>query len=265
MSILRTHRALLASLSLVLVVNAIALAGVEWNRSGEPEALLKLSQRELSLPWPGRFNKENSGLKLSLQWRVLAGEGGGISYYSYRGNPSWLDEKKMRELGFQAESEREQRSRQAARDAFLVLELDGDAYGEAVRRAENRVANDGGREQSAEYKVAERNLKAEKTTASRLFVIDAGLDPADLRKRYADRAKFAIVRGRISPALGEKERGGTVSGVAVEEVSVPLEFHAVFGEAQAAFPQGPNANNPFLVTMAFGRRLEPWIVQASKG
>ena len=42
---------LIAGLGLILGVNAIVLGGVAYNRSGEPESLLQLSERELYTPF----------------------------------------------------------------------------------------------------------------------------------------------------------------------------------------------------------------------
>jgi len=62
---------LLAGLGLIALTNAIALSGVVYNRSGDPEATLRLTQRELRTPYRWYGNRENSGLALSLVWRVL--------------------------------------------------------------------------------------------------------------------------------------------------------------------------------------------------
>jgi len=56
----------------------VALTGVYLNRSGEPDSRLTLSQRELTLPWGWGMAKENSGMALRLNWRIIdAGAGAG--------------------------------------------------------------------------------------------------------------------------------------------------------------------------------------------
>ena len=45
------NRPLWLGLGLILASNAIALAGVWYNRSGEPQAQLQLSEREIQLPY----------------------------------------------------------------------------------------------------------------------------------------------------------------------------------------------------------------------
>jgi len=62
---------LISGLGLIALTNAVALVGVTYNRSGEPEAKLSLTQRELRTPYRWYGNRENSGLALSLIWRVL--------------------------------------------------------------------------------------------------------------------------------------------------------------------------------------------------
>ena len=47
------------------------------------------------------------------------------------------------------------------------------------------------------HKLARETLQREQTSASRLFVIDAGSDMASLRTRYPDRQRYAIVQGRF--------------------------------------------------------------------
>ncbi len=64
---------LIAGAALILLANAVALTGVYFNRSGEPEARMRLSQRELGTPWDWSVARENSGMVLGLNWRVNDG------------------------------------------------------------------------------------------------------------------------------------------------------------------------------------------------
>ena len=97
----------IAGLALIAGVNAIALGGAAYNRSGEAESSLRLSERELHLPYVWRGNKENSGVELKLDWRVLPPEPRNAKdaswrYSGYGTMPDWLDEAKMTALGFDA-------------------------------------------------------------------------------------------------------------------------------------------------------------------
>ena len=60
----------IGGLALITGVNAIALGGVAYNRSGEAESTLRLSERELRAPYKWSGSKENSGLALHLDWRT---------------------------------------------------------------------------------------------------------------------------------------------------------------------------------------------------
>jgi hypothetical protein len=59
---------LIAGLALILLTNAVALLGVYQNRSGEPESMLTLTQRELQQPYGWGMARENSGISLRINW-----------------------------------------------------------------------------------------------------------------------------------------------------------------------------------------------------
>jgi hypothetical protein len=68
----KSHRlVLIADHALIAITNAIALGGAVYNRSGEPDSTLALSDRELQLPCESWSGSENSELSLRLNWRVL--------------------------------------------------------------------------------------------------------------------------------------------------------------------------------------------------
>ena len=54
---------------LLVLINIIVLSGVAYNRSGDPAALIWLTERELKMSY--RSYEENSGLSLCLDWRTL--------------------------------------------------------------------------------------------------------------------------------------------------------------------------------------------------
>lgn len=113
------------ALSVVLLSNAVALGGVWYNRSGEPEAQLLLSERELQRVYGGWLRDEDDGvLRLQLSWQ-RPGDGWQLP---------WLDQTKLRELGFSATDE-QTLNRQPARQVWLVLELDGPLYRGQVQQA----------------------------------------------------------------------------------------------------------------------------------
>ena len=68
------RKLLLSAVVLLLLTNVVVLAGVAYNRAGEPVVSLELTERELTLVRSYRRTDENSGTALSLQWQV-SGDG----------------------------------------------------------------------------------------------------------------------------------------------------------------------------------------------
>ena len=267
--------------ALILLANAVALTGVVYNRSGEPDARMTLSQRELGMPWGWGIARDNSGLALGLNWRVNDDNAVDYSYggYGYHGGtPAWLDEARMQALGFDtapvAENSAGRRrfERQLPREALLVLELGGPAWQQALERARinaarheaARLANADSKEFIDKAKRAQEQLKNEETRNSRLFAIDAGLDRAALRAKYPDRGRYLVLRASLRPRLETRDRKtrvtGYVSELAAQQINVP---HALRPQLEPALRQSRRTSLdpgvPFEATVAVGQRLEPWI------
>lgn len=271
------RRTLIAGVSLILAVNAIALAGVAFNRSGAPESTVQLSERELQAP--GRWkSKENSGVALSLRWRVHSGIDVPETYYeyaSYGGTAAWLDKAKLAALGIEVSQEQSRMARNfkllRMKEVLLVLELDGPAYRQSLERARKKAddeeklnqANPGNKEFAQRTKAAKEGLMREELENTRLFVIDAGLDAEALRAQYPDQAHYLIVRGKIRPQQINRDKQerlmGFISAISISQINVPVEF-------QPALMQTEATNKPprFKATVAYGKRLEPWIVALSE-
>ena len=120
--------------------------------------------------------------------------------------------------------------------------------------------------------VAAEQLKLEETTQSRLFAVDVARDSGELRAKYPDRARYAIVRGRVrlNAYAGSATREPQLYGyleVINDHVNVPPEFAPVFDALSRAYGYNPYQAAPvrYEVTLAFGRRFEPWIAAASAG
>ena len=259
---------LIAGVALILSVNAIVLAGVAYNRSGDPTSTLQLSERELR---HGRLSsKENSGVALNLVWRVSHGnDAPDADYGSYGGGADWLDQAKLAALGFDVAPERFERKFKPwrSKEVLLVLELDGPAYRQALARARQKaddeerllLANPGNKEFERRAKRAREAAENEARQASRLFVVDAGLDAATLRAQYTDPTRTLIVRGQIRPQRVTRDRQdnltGHISALSVAQINVPLEFQPALKRAVAI-----DKTASFSATVAFGQRLEPWLV-----
>lgn len=265
-------KTLLAGLALILGSNAVVLAGVAYNRASEPEAVLALTQRELALTRDWGADRENSGVTLKLEWRVVRTQAStSPNYYdygfSYGGDADWLDRTKLAQLGFDLSRPlpdpllvEDYYEKQLPRPAFLVLELDGAAYASVLKRAEAQAtdakaklaANPASAQLKAAAHTTQEILAKERAGNSRLFVIDADLDASVLRAKYPDRKRYAIVPGKIGlQSYGGQKRWGYLHGPSIADLNVPIQFH----EATRA--------PAFEASVAFGRRLEPWLAAVS--
>jgi hypothetical protein len=265
-----THKqALWAGLGILLLVNAIALGGAAWNRSAQ-DSRLQLSERELDTPYGYQMDSEDSGSWLSLDWRVVqlppkASDAPYVfAYSSSRGDPDWLDARKLGSLGFDvgsAPSSDEKREwRQHERDVVLVLELNGPAYARDLAQVRDFAAK-------VPSKDNNKLLAERETQTSRLFAIDAGLDADALRRKYPDRAHYALVPATIGMHWNREKNG---SWTAIGNLQGPKARQIHLSRAQATAlasvlskPHTYDEPDPtFNVELAFGRRLEPWVVSA---
>ncbi len=265
----------IAGLALVLVTNAIVLGGVWYNRSATPGSLITLSERELELPY--RLHEENSGLSLHLNWRTLGREDHSGAYSGW-GSPAWFTKEKLKELGFKDEQLQEGQEDEddtwrspLPRSAFIVLELDGKTYQEAIKRAERELAQEKGKKGADEQEItwARERLAEERLARSRLFAIDGGLDPKQLRRTYPDRSRFLIAPGQIRPSMQyndtKREIYGMISDLSVEDIHVPLSQRQMFMNLinKDKIQADSNGAPRYHVVVAYGKRFEPWIASVS--
>jgi hypothetical protein len=206
--------------------------------------------------------------------------------------PAWLDSAKLASLGFDvtksARSGKERRfnRRQLSREVLLVLELDGEAYQRSLARSRERSAHEAAMlaahpdsETTKRSRAANDFHLWNEGESSRLFVIDAGLDAGRLRTTYGDRTRYAIVRGTVKPLVAGPDSAerltGLVDNVFASPITIPHELHGMFG----SWPASPGSGKPVLLypvprqdlsdplppvvlSVAFGKRLEPWITSA---
>jgi len=264
------------ALSLVLLVNSFILIGVWYNRSGEAESTVLLTEREMRMP----YSWSNDQTFLRISWRNASSE--------------WFDQQKLESLGFDF-SEAEYNTHFIETKAILVLEYDGDAYQQAVKIAQSRVERverkltqlNAGKEIQAELndelqtelqedlqadlKDAQENLKHEKLSASRLFIVDAGLDEEKLRAQYPDNQRYILTYGivdvRASMPYDENETlvfTGRVDQLSVKRLHIESEMFAKINKLKSNMQYSRNTMPPrFSVEVHFGQRLEPWIEQLS--
>lgn len=273
-----------SGLAILVLTNMVILGGVAYNRMGEPDALLVLTERELGLSDSPGFDRENSGISLNIEWRILPA----VAAKRYGNNnrwaaAGWLDEARLNTLGFPAgeavenPKQRALLNRGLPREAWLVLEYDGPAY-QAMRRRvkafseqQQTIAdrNPGNAELEKRAAAARKQWNWEQQSASRLFAVDAGLDAAELRKKYPDRTQYLVMRGQIRAGAGKNAEGlwqvqGYIKGLSVKTVNVPFAWRSVFDSLPGERSRSKAVPPRFGVTLASGRRYEPWVVAAEK-
>jgi len=236
-----TRRLLLLAAALVVLANVLVLAGVARNRTGEPEATLVLTPRELKAPW--RSDEQDSGVSLRLEINA-----------PYRSRSSGPFRDKLRDVGLdpnapqvlrRADDPNSSYVKSQSRRALAVLELDGEEW---------RRWLDG-------WEADPNHWIKDPNTLSRLFVVDVGLDAAALRTHYPDRRRYAIIPASVSMVSWWNDglEGAHVVPL-VTALHVPRQHSAGLGPPDAA--QDARA---FKATVSYGSRLEPWIERIEPG
>ena len=257
----------LSGITLIVITNAVALGSAISNRRGAPESTLTLTERELERPFDMWAIRENSGLALRLGWQVERFDEAGPESrrVSYGNETDWLNESKLKELGIVVRSrssgDSDSYSENVAQQVLLVLEMNGPVYQRHVERVCAEVARSSDKSTGA-------NCYRERNKASRLFVVDAGRDREALRRKHPDTHMYAIVGGQVQgmrlPTYSDSRIVGRVVGLSVDEIQVPPSMRASFGAwpSEWSWPAAEHAQ-PFRATVAFGRRLEPWVQKVS--
>ena len=270
------HGLFALAFAVLIATNVWVLGGAAYNRTGVPEATASLTEREL--PTPYRVPRENSGLSLGIAWRSLGKDPNDFGTYASR-FPGWFDAEKLEALGFDTGGARPSdkdgvfAKQPVEKEVFIVLENDGPAYREALKRAENarEKAKDLFRSNPEDQKLrnkwerARRQYRRERIAASRLFAVDAGLDPRRLRGLYGNRTRYMIARGLVIPRYHyedkKREAAGYILNLSIENINVPLRYRKVLEGLPDKKPSQPDGfSGPrFAVELAYGRRFEPWI------
>ncbi|HEU5182543.1 MAG TPA: DUF4824 family protein, partial [Candidatus Polarisedimenticolia bacterium] len=274
------------AIALLVLTNAVVLVGVARNRRGAPEARVTLTERELRIG--ADWEKENTGLWLAL-------ETGGAGWQA--DGPGWFDRRKLQEIGFDCGIDPSDQkaelfyAKALPKRRIAVLEYDGDAWKKWIAGREEELLHPKPDVPVTAETMEERRkeLESERVGHSRLFVIDVGNDASELRRRYPDRAHHiladALVRLNLQRSWDEQTKSlteahleGYVSEILVSSIHVPLAKRPVLdairreqekqAEAKLWASYGMygvlKAPPRYEVTLAYGRRLEPWIEEIRK-
>jgi hypothetical protein len=260
-------RHLWLALFLLLMVNAVVLAGVARNRAGTPEATLTLTERELVLGIRAD-REENNGVALELDWNR---------------ETEWFDPAKLTELGFEPRANQDKvvatgrTSRSLPKKVFVILEYEGESWLRYQEQKERELAEllERLRQGTIEDKIAEKQqaqIEGKLRAGSRLFVVDAGTDPRQLRGRYPDTGRYIIVsalaRMNVHSEQGKLIIRGTIDSILVDSLHVPRDLHirllglptkSSFSRGYRYYTPGEDLRPRYEVRVHWGQRHVPWI------
>lgn len=253
----------LLALLLILMTNGVILSGVFGNRLGEPQAQLKLTERELALVSP----KESSSLGFRLHWKTLPD----AETPEYQHYFSFLTESKLLALGVEVEElkqkPKESRKNTKEKEVFVVLELEGKHYQMALRRAQNHLeqlalAEPDNKEQIND---AKRELQRVQQGESRLYLIDAGLDAQELRELYPSRTQYLITKGILktyfSQQNSEERLVGRIQRLSVTDLHLPLPYKKTLEGIITRNWSERDLPPRYQVQVSYGNRFEPWVTE----
>jgi len=271
-SFFSSRNLMLLGFVLVCLSNAVLLLGVRSNRAGEPESVVMLTERELGLESRYGMDRENSGLSFNLGWQSPCGSG----YYHDTENDckDWFDEKKLKELGFKDLTGLESGRLIQSKDVFIALEYQGGLFRESLKKAEEQwkkeertfIQSDKGKDARETLDSARRELEHRRNNSTRLFAVDASLFADILRKKYPDRKKVVITRAVVRPVWEtvkkHKRVYGAIGSLCVDNIHIPLEHRKLLDRLKES---GDSCMKPprYAVSLAFGKRFEPYIVSVN--
>jgi hypothetical protein len=276
---------ILAAAAVLVLTNIVVLAGVAYNRSGTPVTSIELTERELPIT-PSMVLRENSGTSLTLKWHALgrvdldknAPQSVRLPTSLHGKTPVWLDTEKLVELGFDIPAierdidKHKYRLFHRSTEVILVLEYGGDAWRKAVEFAQ--IKADTLRQEIEDHpgdalrvKLLEQydsRVERLRTTQSRLYVIDAGLDRRALLDKYSGSDKYLFARGQIGLRWSDHDQQiiGRIRQLDIHRVHVPVPFSRVIADfAGADWSPRPTQTLPprYKIGLNVGNRLEPWI------
>jgi hypothetical protein len=247
---------LIIGAAIILIANAFALVHAAINRFGPPDSVITLTKLELNYRYRAPSD-DDSGVALYLNW---------ADPFSYSVH-SWLNEKKLEELGFDVttkdEGQRSPAFYRRPRPAFVAFEYSGPAWRAFLEESEKNRA--------ASMAVGHEMVfpQADSST-SHLMAVDADRDASALRKRHPDGKMTLIVPALISayPRGRKAIRFDTSIRLLSSSIHVPRPFSDQFRSVKqplASFgshSDGISAEQPmplYKVTLHFGTFHEPWV------
>lgn len=286
---------MIIAICLLVVVNAVVLAGIAYNRSGSPAATITLTERELPLiSYYSYTDRENTGLSLHLDWSTGDLFPGLISIWKHRDSEKteWFDKAKLEAIGFECKLPLDDPGaelhyqKMLPRKTYAVLEYEGAAWeawlaDSRAYLAKTEIQIQKGPNPEEQLKKAREDFDREVRTHTRLFIIDVANDPATLRMKYGKQNRFlifpAIARLEYFSSYMKSDKKkeparimGAVADILTDTIYVPKEHRDILEKLLRNSRQrressydysGYREREPsYEVKIHVGRRAEPWIV-----
>jgi hypothetical protein len=278
------------AICLLVVVNAVVLGGIAYNRSGESAATITLTQREL--PFASYYDysdRENTGLSLRIGWSRDEYLSPLFSFSKTRedGDLDWFNKAKLEAIGFDcgfplSDSKADLHYRKILpRKTYAVLEFEGTAWDRWLSDQRADLDERLGGIKEEKLKATREEFERRLQTHTRLFAIDAGNDLDVLRTKYNKPERYMILPATVRlqyhepyAAEGEKKEPpslrGRITDILTDTIYVPKEHRAILEKILMERAQKQEMNNDFrgyskhgpayAVTLKVGKRAEPWIV-----
>jgi len=259
------NRSVLVAGAVLLLANGAILVNVARNRAGNPDAVVRLSEREARAFMPPEKETEMM-LLLRLEWQTALGPDGA---------DTWFDRARLEALGFKdlpAEGDTASGPRWLAgeRVGYAVLELAGPAWERwvAVEQARRDSLKGGPSLEPTPHHGGPPPRVPPGTRASRLMAVDLGLDPAALRGQYPDRSRYLILPAnfRADFAPPQRDSAGVVTAPAriTGRISLILPGTLLVPEplrdSLLALGAGaPDSTTRYEFTVKVGKRWEAWV------
>jgi len=258
------NRGILVAGATLVVANALILGSVMRNRAGNPDAVIRLSERELQ-SWGNQSDGAEEILNLRLSWQMAPGPDG----------EPWFDRARLEALGAHHLPSPDDTTHtygwmRPNRPGYVVLELAGPAW--QRWRAERKAAADsseamrvGGPAPLPEHG---KPMLMVDTTGTRLMAVDFGLDPLALRQQYPERSQYLILpatyRADVTPAVRDSAGTftapvrveGTIDQLLPGTVHVPRPLR---DSLLALGVPGKDSTTHFEVTLKVGKKWEAWV------
>jgi hypothetical protein len=266
------NRGFLAAGALLVLANGAILANVARNRAGNPDAVVRLSEREARAFMPPEDQTELM-LILRLEWQTALGPDG---------EDTWFDRARLEALGVtglpaDGDTTSGDRWLGGERVGYAVLELAGPAWDrwQALKQAQRDSAR---ARRDSSLVVATPDAEAHQhgpaapkpagARASRLMAVDIGPDPLALRAKYPDRSRYLILpanyRADFIPPTRDSSGVVTTPSRTTGRITQILPGTLLVPEPLRDSLLGLGAGKPdstthYEFTMKVGKRWEAWV------